>query len=81
MGIVIGDGSLYSKHGKRVTRLFLSNNKQPEYLYWKVDKISKYFPMKFINTHKAITTQGYHELELLRQLVYIDKKVGDKETL
>lgn len=74
MGIVIGDGSLYSKHGKRVTRLSLSNSKQLEYLYWKVDKISKHFPMKFINTHKAITTQGYHELELLRQLVYLDKK-------
>lgn len=74
MGTLIADASLYSSHGKGITRLTFSNSKQPEYLYWKVGKISPIFPMRFKTPYKAITVQGYTELEIWRKALQIDKK-------
>ena len=75
-GALIGDASLYSVHGKEVTRLTFSNSKQLEYLTWKVKKISKAFPMKSRGPHKYITTKGYTELEEIRKLIQVDGKSG-----
>lgn len=73
-GTLIGDASLYSSKGKDTTRLTFSNSKQLEYLNWKVQKISKAFPMKAKNSHKYITTKGYTELEEIRKQIKVDKR-------
>lgn len=69
-GTLIADSSLYSAHGNETTRLIFNNSKQLKYLLWKVDKISKAFPMRAINNHKYITIKGYIELEELRKKLY-----------
>lgn len=71
-GTLIADSSLYSAHGNETTRLIFNNSKQLKYLLWKVDKISKAFPMRAISNHKYITIKGYIELEELRKKLYND---------
>lgn len=75
-GTLIGDASLYFSQGKNTTRLTFSNSKQPEYLTWKVKKISKAFPMKSKGSHKYITTRGYTELEEIRKSIQVEDKSG-----
>lgn len=69
-GTLIADSSLYSAHGNETTHLIFNNSKQLKYLLWKVDKISKAFPMRAISNHKYITLKGYIELEELRKKLY-----------
>lgn len=73
-GTLIADASLYSLHGKHTTRLTFSNNSQPEYLRWKVEKISKAFPMKAKSPNKYITLRGYTELEEIEKLIHVNKR-------
>lgn len=69
-GTLIADSSLYPAHGNETTHLIFNNSKQLKYLLWKVDKISKAFPMRAISNHKYITLKGYIELEELRKKLY-----------
>lgn len=74
-GTIIADASLYTKNGRETTRLSFSNSSQPEYLKWKVDKLSKAFPMrnKGGRAWRYSTIQGYTELEEIRKLIQVDK--------
>lgn len=64
-GTIPFDCSLYSNHGNHTTRLTFSNEKQEDYLMFKIEMISKAFPMKMKGDkhYKWVTKVGYTELQ------------------
>lgn len=68
-GTIPFDCSLYSRHGKGITRITFSNGKQEEYLLWKTHKIEKAFPMKELRVGKYISSRGYTELYEIQQKI------------
>lgn len=68
-GTIPFDCSLYSKHGKGITRITFSNGIQEEYLLWKTHMIEKAFPMVNKGESKYISKKGYAELYDIQQQI------------
>lgn len=68
-GTIPFDCSLYSKHGKGITRITFSNGIQEEYLLWKTHMIEKAFPMVNKGESKYISKRGYAELYEIQQQI------------
>lgn len=68
-GTIPFDCSLYSKNGKKTTRITFSNGKQEEYLLWKTKMIEEAFPMKKKKDSSYISKRGYIELGEIQSMI------------